>query len=168
MSMIDSCCQISDNFIEFLENLNGNEECLDDELIESLNRFSSQQEIAISSLDEDILKPLHDNPFHHQQESIAPSLDETNWDQEREVPILDPENENHQINVNFFKTHFYHLSEDEIDRLLESHITTQANVDLQLLQCLHSQECVIEAYSIIENKILGLNDDIHETGEAIS
>ena len=78
LSMIDSCCEISDNFIEFLENLYGDEECLDDEIIESLHDFSSQQESTVSSLDEEILEPLHENPFHHQKESVAPSLDETN------------------------------------------------------------------------------------------
>ena len=51
-------------------------------------------------MDEEILEPLHENPFHHQKESIAPSLDETDCDQEREVPIPDPKNENYQINVN--------------------------------------------------------------------
>ena len=90
-------------------------------------------------MDEEILEPLHDNPFHHQQESLAPSLDETDWDQEREVPIPDPKNENHQINVNFFKTQFSPLYEDEIDQILKNHVTTQANVDLQLLQCSHSK-----------------------------
>ena len=32
-SMIDSCFEIFDNFIEFLENLYGDEEYLDDEII---------------------------------------------------------------------------------------------------------------------------------------
>ena len=59
------------------------------------------------------------------------------------------------------------MSKDEIDQLLKNHVTTQANVDLQLLQCSHSQECVSEASSIIENETLGLNDDNHETDEAI-
>ena len=35
LSMIDSCCEISENFIEFLENLYGDEECLDDEMLEA-------------------------------------------------------------------------------------------------------------------------------------
>ena len=39
-------------FIEFLENLYGDEKCLDDEIIEALYDFSSQQEIVASSLDE--------------------------------------------------------------------------------------------------------------------
>ena len=73
---------------------------------------------------------MHENHFHHQQESVAPSLDETDWDQEREVPIPDSENENHQINVNCFKTQFYPLSEDEIDHILNNHITTQVIVYL--------------------------------------
>ena len=33
--------------------------------------------------------------------------------------------------------------------------------------CSHSQECVSETYSIIENGNLTLNDDSHETGETI-
>ena len=131
--MIDSCCEISENFIEFPENLYGDEECLDDEIIESLHDFSSQQESAVPSLDEEILEPLHENLFHHQKEAISPSLDEIDWDREREVPIPNPENENHQINVNFFKTQFSPLSKDEIDQILKNHVTTQENVDLQLL-----------------------------------
>ena len=66
--------------------------------------FSSQQESSVSSLDEEILEPFHENPFHHQKESVAPSLDETDSNQEREVLIPDPEKENQQINVNCFKT----------------------------------------------------------------
>ena len=81
LSMINSCCEISENFIEFLQNLYGDEECLNDEIIESLHDFSSQQESTVSSLDEEILEPLHENPFHHKKESIAPSLNETDWDQ---------------------------------------------------------------------------------------
>ena len=71
-----------------------------------------------------------ENPFHHQKESVAPSLDETDWDQERKFPIPDLENENHQINVNFFKTQFSPLSKDEIEQLLNSHITTKADIYL--------------------------------------
>ena len=52
LSMIDSCFEIYDNFIEFLENLYGDEECLYDEIIESIYDFSSQQESIVSSLDE--------------------------------------------------------------------------------------------------------------------
>ena len=50
--MIDSCCEIFENFIEFLENLYGDEKCLDDEIIEAVYDFSSQQESVASSLDE--------------------------------------------------------------------------------------------------------------------
>ena len=43
LSMIDSCCEIYDNFIEFIENLYADEECLNDEIIEALYDFSSQK-----------------------------------------------------------------------------------------------------------------------------
>ena len=46
---------------------------------------------------------------------IVDVLDETGWDQNRERPILDLENENHQANVDFYKTQCSPLSEDEID-----------------------------------------------------
>ena len=138
--MIDSYCEISDNFIKFLENLYGDEECLDDEIIEALYDFSSQKE------------------------SIVSSLDEIYRDQEREKPIPDLENENHQANVNCYKTQVSPLCEDEIDQLLKSHVTAQANA---ALQSSHSQECVNETSSIIENESLGLNDDSHEIDETI-
>jgi hypothetical protein len=54
------------------------------------------------------------------------------------------------------------MSEYEIDQLLKKHVTAQANAGLQPLQCSHSQECVSEISSIIENLNLGLNDDNHK------
>ena len=86
--MIDSCCEISENFIVFLENLYADEECIDDEIIEALYDFSSQHK------------------------SVVSSLDETDWDKEIEMPIIDLENENHQANVNYYKTQFSPLFED--------------------------------------------------------
>lgn len=70
-------------------------------------------------MDEEILEALRENPFHHQKESVAPSLDEIDWDQEWEVQIPDLDNENKKINVNCFKAHFSPLYEDEIDQLLK-------------------------------------------------
>lgn len=67
LSMIDSCCEISNIFIDFIENLYGDEGCIDDEITESLHDFFSQQESLVSSLDEEILKALHENHFHHQK-----------------------------------------------------------------------------------------------------
>ena len=75
-----------------------------------------------------MLKSLFD--FSSQNKSIVSFLDETDWDQEREMPILDPENENHQANVKCYKTQISPLSEDGIDQLLKSHFTTQANAVL--------------------------------------
>ena len=138
--MIDSCCEISKNFNEFLENLYGDEECLDDEIIKNLYDLSSQKELVVSFLDEKY------------------------WDQEREMHILDIENENHQANVNCYKNQVSPLFEYEIDQLFKSHVTTQANAGLQ---CSHSQEFLSETYSIIENENLSLNDDSHETDETI-
>ena len=80
------------------------------------------------------------------------------------MPILDLENENHQANVNSYKTQVSPLSEDEIDQLLKSHVTTQANAGWQ---CSHSQECVSETSSIIENENLSLNNNSHEIDETI-
>ena len=92
-------------------------------------------------------------------------MDEKYRDQEREMPILDPESENYQADVNCYKTQFYPLSKDEIDQLLiNNHITPQANVGLQ---CSHSQECISETSSIIENENLSLNDDSNETDATI-
>ena len=101
--MIDSCCEISENFIEFLENLHGDEECVDDEIMEAHYDFSSQQE------------------------SVASSLDETDSDQKREMPIPNLENENHRAGVNCYKTQVSPLSKDEIDQLLKCHVTAQDN-----------------------------------------
>ena len=80
LSTIDSCCKISENFIKFLENLYGDEECMEEEMLESLYDFSTQQE------------------------SVASSLDEIDWEQHRERSIPDLENENHQANVNAYET----------------------------------------------------------------
>jgi hypothetical protein len=95
---------------------------------------------------------------------LPQALDETDWDQNRERPTPDLENENHQANVDFYKTQCSPLSEDEIDQLLKNHVTAQVKAGLQ---CSHSQECVSEISSIIENENLGLNDDSHETDETI-
>ena len=86
------------------------------------------------------------------------------WDQNRERPIPNIENENHQSNVDFYKTQCYPLSEDEIDQHLRNHVTTQVKAGLQ---CSLSQECVREISSIIENENLGLNDDNHDIDETI-
>jgi len=49
---MDRCCEISKNFIKFIENLYGDEECMEEEILEALYDFSSQQESTVSSLDE--------------------------------------------------------------------------------------------------------------------
>ena len=51
-SVMDRCCEISKNFIKFIENLYGDEECMEEEILEALYDFSSQQESTVSSLDE--------------------------------------------------------------------------------------------------------------------
>jgi len=106
LSIMDSCCEISKNFIKFLENSYGDEECMEEDILESLYDFSSRQELTVSS------------------------LDETDWDQNRERHIPDIENENDQANVDFYKTQCSPLSEDETDQLLKNHVTTQVKVGL--------------------------------------
>ena len=63
-------------------------------------------------------------------------MDEKEREQEREMLIRDLENENHQGNVNCYKTKVSPLSEDEIDHLLKIHVTTQDNSGFH---CSHSQ-----------------------------
>jgi hypothetical protein len=58
-----------------------------------------------------------------------------------------------------------HLTEEEIDLLLNIYVTTLAYTDLQHS---HSPEHVSETSSITENENLSLNDDSHGTFEEVS
>ena len=93
----------------------GGEECMEDDILEALYDFSSQKESTVSS------------------------LDEIDWDRNRERPTPDLENENHQANVDLYKTHCSPLFKDEIDHLLRNHVIAHVKVGLQGSQ---RQDCV--------------------------
>ena len=44
--MFEDCCESCENFIQYLEETFGDEECLDYEIIEALYEYSSQQKIT--------------------------------------------------------------------------------------------------------------------------
>jgi hypothetical protein len=44
--VFEDCCEFCEHFIKYLENLFGNEECMNDEIIEALYEYSSQQQIV--------------------------------------------------------------------------------------------------------------------------
>jgi hypothetical protein len=51
--VFEDCCKFCEHFIKYLENVFGDEECMNDEIIESLYEYSSQQQIVVPPLAED-------------------------------------------------------------------------------------------------------------------
>jgi hypothetical protein len=51
--VFEDCCEFCEHFIKYLENVFGDEECMNDEIIESLYEYSSQQQIVAPPLAED-------------------------------------------------------------------------------------------------------------------
>jgi hypothetical protein len=51
--VFEDCCEFCEHFIKYLENVFGNKECMNDEIIESLYEYSSQQQIVAPPLVED-------------------------------------------------------------------------------------------------------------------
>jgi hypothetical protein len=51
--VFEDCCEFCENFIKYLENVFGDEECMNDEIIESIYEYSAQQRIVVPPLFED-------------------------------------------------------------------------------------------------------------------
>ena len=67
MSLVEDCCEHFEVFIQNLENTWGDEEFMDEE----------------------ILKALHENPFHHQEEIVTSPLPENEIDQHHDEESYD-------------------------------------------------------------------------------
>jgi hypothetical protein len=48
--VFEDCCEFCEHFIKYLENVFGNEECMNDEIIEALSEYSAQQQIVAPPL----------------------------------------------------------------------------------------------------------------------
>jgi hypothetical protein len=51
--VFEDCCEFCEHFIKYLENVFGDEECMNDEIIEAFYEYSSQQQIVAPPLVED-------------------------------------------------------------------------------------------------------------------
>jgi hypothetical protein len=120
--------------------------------------------LTINEIEQDFNSHISSSKFNNNEQLVF-SLDIDDMLPESTSTIQ--QHANHRANVNYYQTQFSPMSEDEIDQLLKIHVTAQANADLHPLQCSHSQECVSEISSIIENVNLGLNDDSHKTDETV-
>jgi hypothetical protein len=62
--VFEDCCEFCEHFIKYLKNVFGDEECMNDEIIESLYEYSSQQQIVSPPLvegevDQEIVAEIH-------------------------------------------------------------------------------------------------------------
>jgi len=173
--LVEDCCECFDNFIQLLERIYGDDQFMNEEIIEV----------------------LHENPFQHHtmQESshmiVAPSIDieeiSTPESADPETSISFNSGDEPHVDVSFeafvedqvlndaagfsfdrrdeyipryvSKTHSSPLSEDEIEQLLNSQITTPAQISLQ---CSYSSGYVSPSSPIIEHVNLILDDDSRE------
>jgi hypothetical protein len=70
--VFEDCCEFCEHFIKYLENVFGNEGCMNDEIIESLYEYSSQQQIVAPPLAEDVA----DQEIVAKNHFPSPKLDE--------------------------------------------------------------------------------------------